>query len=100
MDGFYGKAGTICNRTCKGAVKNNTAVLMVAFKKLKRGKYHFSVRMITEEGSRFSHEELTYMYKCRLEEVIREDPSNYLWSHRRWKHQWKPEYGEIFSFEN
>lgn len=96
---FMGKPAPFVTGPAKGAVKNNTAVLMVAFKKIKRGYYHFSVRLITEEGSQYSPEELTYMYKCSLEEVIREDPANYLWSHRRWKHQWKPEYGEIFSFE-
>lgn len=96
---FMGKPAPFVTGPAKGAVKNNTAVLMVAFKKVKRGYYHFSVKMIADDGSRYTPEELTYMYKCSLEEVIREDPANYLWSHRRWKHPWNPEYGEIISFK-
>jgi len=31
-----------------------------------------------------------------LEKIIRADPANYLWSHRRWKYEYKPEYGEVY----
>lgn len=96
---FMGKPAPFVTGPARGAVKNNTAVIMVGFKKLRRGYYHFSARLITTDGSGYTPEELTYRYKCSLEEVIREDPSNYLWSHRRWKHQWKPEYGKIISFD-
>ena len=68
---------------------------MVGFHKIKRGYYHFSANLLTENGSSFSPEALTIMYRDALEEIIRKDPSNYLWSHRRWKYEWKPEYGEI-----
>lgn len=92
---FMGKPAPFVTGPARGAVKNNTAVFMVAFKKIRRGYYHFSARLIAEEGAKHSPEELTLLYKNILEGVIREDPSNYLWSHRRWKHEWKPEYGPI-----
>lgn len=92
---FMGKPAPFVTGPAKGAIKNNAAVFMVAFTKLRRGKYHFSVKMIAEQAAQFSPEQLTLRYKNVLEEVIREDPSNYLWSHRRWKHEWKPEYGEM-----
>jgi KDO2-lipid IV(A) lauroyltransferase len=79
----------------KGAVKNNTAVIMVAFEKRKRGYYHFSIKQLAEEGSGHTPEQLTLLYKNELEKIIRKDPSNYLWSHRRWKYEWKPEYGAV-----
>ena len=75
----------------------NTAVVIVGFKKIKRGSYHFSAKLLTENGSSFLPETLTVMYKNALEEIIRSDPSNYLWSHRRWKYEWKPEYGPIIA---
>ena len=92
---FFGKPTPFVTGPAKGAVKNNTAVVMVGFHKIKRGYYHFSAKLLTENGSSFSPEALTIMYRDALEEIIRKDPSNYLWSHRRWKYEWKPEYGDI-----
>lgn len=92
---FFGKPAPFVNGPSKGAVKNNTAVVMVGFHKLKRGYYHFSNKLLAENGSSYSPEALTVIYKNALEEVIKADPSNYLWSHRRWKYEWKPQYGNI-----
>jgi KDO2-lipid IV(A) lauroyltransferase len=30
-------------------------------------------------------------------DFIKEYPEMWLWSHRRWKWEWKPEYGEIIN---
>ena len=79
----------------KGAVKNNTAVVFVGFEKVKRGYYKFHIVPITENGAEHTPEELTIMYKNVLEDTIRKNPSNYLWSHRRWRHEWKEGYPEI-----
>ena len=38
--------------------------------------------------------ELTLLYRDYLEATIRESPDNYLWSHRRWKWEYKKEYKE------
>lgn len=92
---FFGKPVPFTTGPAKGAVKNNTAVVIVGFKKLRRGHYAFTTTMLAEDGSLYSPEQLTVMYKNALEKIIREDPSNYLWSHRRWKWDWKPEYGAI-----
>lgn len=94
---FFGKPTPFVPGPAKGAVKNNTAIVMVGFHKKRRGYYHFSAKLLAENGSLFSPEQLTVMYKNALEEVIKEDPSNYLWSHRRWKYEWKPEYGPLLS---
>lgn len=92
---FFGRPAPFLTGPAKGAVKNNTAVMLVGFEKVKRGYYHFSMQELAEDGSRHSPEELTLLYKKGLERIIRRDPANYLWSHRRWKHEWKPEYGKI-----
>ena len=92
---FMNKPVPFVTGPTKGAVKNNTAVVMVGFKKLKRGHYHFSAHLLTEDASTFKPQELTLLYKNELEKIIRQDPSNYLWSHRRFKFEWKPEYGPI-----
>ncbi len=92
---FFGRPAPFVTGPAKGAVKYNTAIMMVAFEKIKRGYYHFSLKEITDDGSRYTPEQLTLLYKNELEKVIRKDPANYLWSHRRWKYEWKPEYGRI-----
>jgi KDO2-lipid IV(A) lauroyltransferase len=92
---FFGRPAPFASGPGKGAVKHNTAVVFVGFEKVKRGKYHFKATLLTEDGGRHTAEELTLMYKNVLEETIRQDPSNYLWSHRRWRHEWKEGYNAI-----
>ena len=92
---FFGKPAPFITGPARGAVKNGMAVVTVGFKKIKRGHYHFTNKLITENASLFTSEQLTLLYKNELERIIREDPPNYLWSHRRWKHEWKPAYGDI-----
>ncbi|MEO7047217.1 MAG: lipid A biosynthesis acyltransferase [Ferruginibacter sp.] len=76
----------------KGAIKNNTAVVFVKFTKLKRGHYIFEPKIITEAAGSLKNGELTLIYRDFLEASIREQPDNYLWSHRRWRWTWKAEY--------
>lgn len=92
---FFGKPAPFVTGPAKGAVKNNTAVVIVGFFKVKRGHYAFTTEMLAEEGSRHTPEELTLLYKKALENIIRKDPSNYLWSHRRWKWEWTPACGPV-----
>ncbi len=79
----------------KGAVKNNAAVVYVSFKKVKRGYYHFECSLLAESPAGLKEGELTCLYRDKLEQTIKADPANYLWSHRRFKFEWTPEYGEI-----
>ena len=92
---FFGKAAPFVVGPGKGAVKNNTAVVFVGFEKVKRGYYKFHIVPITENGAEHTPEELTIKYKTVLEDTIRKNPSNYLWSHRRWRHEWKEEFSPI-----
>lgn len=89
---FFNKPTPFVTGPARGAVKNNTAVVYVGFQKIKRGFYNFKTILLTNNGSAFTPEQLTLLYKNALEKTIREDPSNYLWSHRRWKWEWKEEY--------
>ena len=76
----------------KGARKNESAVVFVKFIKIKRGYYKFEPIVITENAALLKEAELTLLYRDFLEETIREHPDNYLWSHRRWKWDYKTEY--------
>ena len=70
-------------------------IVYVSFKKVKRGYYHFESSLLAEPGMHTKKGELTLLYKNKLEQTIKEDPANYLWSHRRFKYEYKEEYGGI-----
>jgi Kdo2-lipid IVA lauroyltransferase/acyltransferase len=89
---FFSKPAPFITGPEKGAIKNNTAVVFVAFEKKKRGYYHFSSSVLVENGSTMQPGELTRLYRDKLEETIRKNPDNYLWSHRRWRHEYHEKY--------
>jgi Kdo2-lipid IVA lauroyltransferase/acyltransferase len=94
---FLNKPAPFVTGPAKGAVKFNTAVVYVGFQKIKRGHYNFTTTLITENGIDYTPEQLTALYRTELEKTILKDPANYLWSHRRWKYDWKEEYGEVMN---
>ena len=89
---FFNRAAPFVTGPDKGAIKNDTAVVMVKLKKIKRGRYKFETELLVENGSELKPGELTLLYRDKLEQTIREQPDNYLWSHRRWKWAYQPEY--------
>lgn len=94
---FFGKPAPFITGPALNAVKNNVAVVMVRFEKLKRGRYHFSSTLFSPAAGELKPEAFVQQYRDEVEKIIRLDPANYLWSHRRWKHSWKPEYGPVLS---
>lgn len=94
---FFGKPAPFVTGPAKGAIRSDAVVVMAEMQRLKRGHYHFSVRIIADDVKSMEPAVLASRYRDELERLIRQDPSNYLWSHRRWKYDWKPEYGPINS---
>jgi KDO2-lipid IV(A) lauroyltransferase len=89
---FFGKPAPFVTGPDKGARKNSSAVVFVKFIKVKRGYYKFEPTVITEDASLLEEGALTLLYRDFLEETIRENPDNYLWSHKRWKWEFKDAY--------
>lgn len=50
-----------------------------------RGRYHTTIRLLSEHPRSLPEGELTRMYAAALEQQIRRYPAAYLWSHNRWK---------------
>jgi KDO2-lipid IV(A) lauroyltransferase len=92
---FFGRPTPFVAGPEKGAIKNNVAITYVGFKKIKRGYYQFTTTLLAEQSAHTKPGELTCLYRSKLEDTIRQDPANYLWSHKRFKFQWKEEYGEV-----
>jgi Kdo2-lipid IVA lauroyltransferase/acyltransferase len=65
--------------------------------KEKRGYYQLHSELLWDGETELSDGELTVKYVSLLEKTIRQDPSMWLWSHRRWKHEYDPSYGPVLS---
>jgi KDO2-lipid IV(A) lauroyltransferase len=94
---FFGRPTPFVVGPEKGARTNNTAVVFIHFTKSKRGYYEAHPELAASEPNTLPEKELTKVYIQYLERVIKANPEMWLWSHRRWKHEWKPEYGEIIA---
>jgi Kdo2-lipid IVA lauroyltransferase/acyltransferase len=86
---FFGRRTPFVSGPEKGARAGNLPVVFAYMEKPKRGKYHAVIELATENAAQLPEGELTTRYVKYLEEVIRRNPDMWLWSHRRWKHQWK-----------
>jgi len=71
----------------KIAMKYEMAVVFFNLQKVKRGHYNFTAELMFEHTSDLPEHMITETYVKRLEEIIRERPEFWLWSHRRWKHK-------------
>jgi KDO2-lipid IV(A) lauroyltransferase len=82
----------------KSAIRKKSAVVFVGFKRVKRGYYHFESVLLTDNAATIDKRgQLTGLYRDALEKAIINDPANYLWSHRRFKFEWNPEYGDVIA---
>jgi len=70
----------------KMAEKTNLPVFFQHVKKMARGKYEVEISLLAKEPNTLAPNEILSAYVKKMEEVIREQPEYYLWSHRRWKH--------------
>jgi KDO2-lipid IV(A) lauroyltransferase len=78
-----------------GARRGNTPVVFTKLIRERRGYYRVVFEMGEESPASLEPGELTRQYVRFLEDFIREYPEVWLWSHRRWKWEWKPEYGPV-----
>ena len=69
------------------AVITNRPVIFVEIKKLKRGYYEIRLVEIAKNPSRTQPMEITERFNKANEDLIRQYPEYWLWSHRRWKHK-------------
>lgn len=94
---FMGRDTPMFLGTEKLARKLDAAVVFLKFRKLKRGRYEVETELICEGPEGLKPYEITERHVRILEELIREEPSYWLWSHKRWKHsyeKYKQEHGD------
>lgn len=71
----------------KLAKKYGMPVVYLDLKRMSRGRYQVSYSMLEPDPCNAPEFSITNKYVSRVEEAIKSDPSNWLWTHRRWKHQ-------------
>ena len=92
---FFGRPTPFVKGPARAAITNKTAVAFAFIHKPRRGYYKSVVTIPDFNLETVSEEEMTIAFVRYLENVIRQYPEMWLWSHRRWKWDWKPEYGPI-----
>lgn len=60
-------------------------VLYFQVERVRRGFYELTYREVWAEPKKAEETEITRAYAALVEQLIREQPENWLWSHKRWK---------------
>jgi KDO2-lipid IV(A) lauroyltransferase len=71
----------------KIASKYDMAIVFFHVQKVKRGYYNLNIEPLFDHTEGLSEEMITEKHVRRLEEIIKEKPEYWIWSHRRWKHK-------------
>jgi len=76
------------------ASKTKTPVVFFDVQRIKRGYYTLEIKELFSGKEQLQRGELTQKYASMVEEVIRKKPEDWLWSHKRWKHEYSfhPDY--------
>jgi Kdo2-lipid IVA lauroyltransferase/acyltransferase len=93
---FFNKPTPFVMGPEKGARAGNLPVIFATIEKPKRGYYKVILQIAEENPASLAEGELTVRYARYVEEVIRRNPDMWLWSHRRWKREWSPEYKDLW----
>jgi KDO2-lipid IV(A) lauroyltransferase len=93
---FFGVPTPFMRGPERGAIAGNFSVMFGQFHKIKRGYYRLEYELCTSDAGTMPKGEITRKYVKFLEKVIRQHPEMWLWSHRRWKKEWRPEYSKLW----
>lgn len=92
---FFNRPTPFLRAPESGARRGNIPVVFCYFTREKRGYYKIHFWLADENPAATKVGELTKKYVDFLQLSIDKQPENWLWSHRRWKWDWKEEYGKI-----
>jgi Kdo2-lipid IVA lauroyltransferase/acyltransferase len=93
---FFGRPTAFVRAPERGARIANIPAVFVRFYKTSRGHYRVYLTTGAENPAQLPEGELTRRYARFLEDAIRQSPDLWLWSHKRWKGQWKEEYKKLW----
>jgi Kdo2-lipid IVA lauroyltransferase/acyltransferase len=71
----------------KIAARYDMAMVFFNVQKVSRGHYHLNIELLFDHTAGLDEHAITEAHVRRLEEIIKEKPEYWIWSHRRWKHK-------------
>jgi KDO2-lipid IV(A) lauroyltransferase len=71
------------------------AVVFFIVHKIKRGYYELELKLITKDAKSMNWGEITEIHTKLLEDEIIKNPSQWLWSHKRWKREMPQDLSEL-----
>ncbi len=71
------------------------AVVFFIVHKIKRGYYELELKLITKDAKSMNWGEITEIHTKLLEDEIIKNPSQWLWSHKRWKREMPKDLSEL-----
>lgn len=93
---FFNRPTPFVTGPDKNAIIKQCPVIFGRAFKPARGKYNAILTLACKDASVLKPGEITVMYRDFIEDAIRQQPEMYLWSHKRFKHEWKPEYQDLW----
>ena len=94
---FFGRPAPFVKGPAKNAIAADAVIIFASIKKIKRGYYEAIFSIDEEHPDQHTEQELTQKFIHYLEENIRQYPDLWLWSHRRWRWEWKEGYEDLIS---
>ena len=91
---YFNKPAPFITGPEAGGIKNDAAIVFVRSRIPKRGHYVLECTLYNESAAATAPGEITRAFRDFLETIIREEPHNYLWTHRRWKWDYNEAYKE------
>lgn len=88
---FFNRKTLFVSGFAASAQKRNNPIIFVDIQRKKLGHYEISLEDLVPNPTQLSIEEIVQKFATRLEQQIKANPENWLWSHNRWKHEYKPD---------
>lgn len=82
---FLGTDTAFFDGPSKMIKKMKLGAVYVETRRVKSGYYEVELKVMFKTPEAFTEEQITTLYAENLEETIRNTPSDWLWSHKRWK---------------
>lgn len=83
---FMGTTVPVFTGADRLAKEFNLPVFFTEINRVKRGHYEAEISLLVDDPSACKENEITDLFIEKLEAQIRRDPTQYLWSHNRFKH--------------
>ena len=83
---FFGQPTAFVDGGERLALKFHIPAYFGYIRRIEKGKYGVTLELLYDGEEEMAPGEITRRYAQRLEQMIRETPELWMWSHRRWKH--------------